>query len=161
MTRRLTPVLLLGALLLATACGHGTAAVDVVLVVDADGDGFPAGVDCDDSNPLVHSLLTVYLDADGDGAGAGAPITTCSSGTVTPGFSLTGNDCDDSDPSRSRWVVLYLDQDSDGVGAGSRSISCLGAGLPTGWTRIGSDFDDLDPAVWRDPQQDELLRLLD
>ena len=87
--------------------------------VDADGDGFAADVDCDDSDPLVHpegnescngvdddcdgevdedanDALAWFADADGDGFGDDAlAVEAC---TEPSGYSGVGGDCDDSDP---------------------------------------------------------------
>ncbi|MFN4257455.1 MAG: hypothetical protein ACK4Q5_20840, partial [Saprospiraceae bacterium] len=35
--------------------------------VDEDNDGYPADVDCDDSDPDAHQVETWYEDVDGDG----------------------------------------------------------------------------------------------
>ncbi|MFT4628476.1 MAG: hypothetical protein ACI8PZ_007171 [Myxococcota bacterium] len=101
--------------LTALACG-GKATDDV------DGDGFPAGRDCDDTDERVNpdaiercgggdedcdGLLDgddpdvvdgrpAYVDADGDGFGdANAPVIVC---RFDDGVSPSGDDCDDTDP---------------------------------------------------------------
>ncbi|MFT5584635.1 MAG: hypothetical protein ACI9VR_002220 [Cognaticolwellia sp.] len=84
---------------------------------DRDGDGVPAGVDCDDNNAGLFpgnpevcddkdqdcdgivdegSFLDGYVDQDGDGVGAGEPIQVCD--VFEQGFVFDGNDCDDGDP---------------------------------------------------------------
>jgi hypothetical protein len=87
--------------------------------VDADGDGSPADIDCDDADAtrfpgadeLCNELdddcdgstdedatdrATVYADADGDGAGdPDRSLETC---TVPEGYVATADDCDDADP---------------------------------------------------------------
>ena len=86
-------------------------------MVDADGDGWWAGSDCDDTDPTVHPGATelcngtdddcdgnvddnagtaYYPDLDGDGYGADdALVRSC---TPVPGLITTGGDCNDSDP---------------------------------------------------------------
>ena len=115
--------LLLPALLLTSACrtedkdGSLGAEVDTAaLVEDADGDGYPASEDCNDSDASTgpgavevcdgldndcdgevdEGVLTVsFLDDDGDGFGdPDAPQEAC--GTAE-GAAPNANDCDDSD----------------------------------------------------------------
>ena len=84
---------------------------------DADADGFPASVDCDDQDTEVNPAaievcdgkdndcdgdvdeeltLPAWVDADGDGFGDPAgPTEVCA---LSAGFSTTGDDCDDADP---------------------------------------------------------------
>ncbi|WP_188720495.1 Ig-like domain-containing protein [Actibacterium pelagium] len=113
-------------------------------VIDADADGFPVGLDCDDSNPLVNPAapevpdgidndcdglvdaadpsfigppqnLTLYLDADQDGFGI------ASNWILAPapisGYSLTAGDCDDSNADvnpGAAEVADGIDNDCDG-----------------------------------------------
>jgi hypothetical protein len=86
---------------------------------DQDGDGYLAGVDCDDHDPTVHpgapevcngkdddcdgfvdnnaiDATTFYPDADHDGLGNSAtPVRSC---TQPPGWVTTPGDCNDQDP---------------------------------------------------------------
>ncbi len=65
-------------------------------VLDEDGDGIPAGEDCDDSDPMVGTGSTWYRDVDGDGYGGGTETTTACE--EPEGYAATGDDCDDNDP---------------------------------------------------------------
>lgn len=88
-------------------------------VRDQDGDGFPAGADCDDTNADINPGATevcneldddcngrvddgpsdgtlFYADSDGDMAGSNTnTIRAC---TAPTGYVATNGDCDDSDP---------------------------------------------------------------
>jgi len=131
-------------------------------VVDLDGDGSPADVDCDDSNGAVYpgNTETPYngLDDDCDEA--------------TPDDDLDGDgaglaeDCDDEDPDRTPGAtevcdgkdndcnghvddavgdLFYADEDTDGYGDPDASVqSCQGA---TGYVADDTDCDDTDPEV--------------
>ncbi|MCB9663785.1 MAG: putative metal-binding motif-containing protein [Alphaproteobacteria bacterium] len=97
---------------------------------DADGDGFPASVDCDETRVDVFPGATEtcngidddcdglvddadpgldpasgspwYPDADGDGAGADvAPVQACTAPAGPPAWVASGDDCDDADAARS------------------------------------------------------------
>ena len=83
---------------------------------DGDGDGVPAGEDCDDDDPEVHpgaeeicdgvdndcdgvvddAGLSWFADEDGDGFGAGEPRLACAQPS---GFVADATDCDDNLPS--------------------------------------------------------------
>jgi hypothetical protein len=83
----------------------------VTYYVDADGDGFGAGVgtslcsnpgagyvtnntDCNDNDATVNTPQPYYLDADGDGYGAGSVVSFCSS-TAPLSYSVNNTDCND------------------------------------------------------------------
>jgi hypothetical protein len=120
--------------------------------VDADGDGVVAALDCDDSNPAVHTALTVYADADGDGVGAGPPIQLCTDGTVPRGYALAGTDCAPGDGTRWRAVVNPpADRDGDGFTLREQTTLCVGATLPEPYREVanGNDCDDARPDLFR------------
>lgn len=106
-------------------------------MVDADEDGWWAGIDCDDNNPSVHPGATevcngidddcdgtvdnnagdaYYPDADGDGYGdTDALVLSC---TPVPGLITQGGDCNDSDPAVNPLGTEScngLDDDCDGT----------------------------------------------
>lgn len=86
---------------------------------DADSDGSPDGVDCDDTNAAVHP------DAS----------ETCNG---------VDDDCDTAtDEDATDAVSLYVDGDSDEHGAGAAQVTCPAAGL------VASDDDcnDADKAI--------------
>ncbi len=93
--------------------------IDTGEVIDEDGDGAPASVDCDDTDATsfpgaeevcdgadndcdgtvdndATDAATFFADVDGDGFGDDAATTT---GCALPtGYSVLGGDCDDADP---------------------------------------------------------------
>ena len=135
--------------------------------VDVDGDGSPAGEDCDDGDANVYPTapercngidddcdglvdaadpgwdgaggITAWIDADGDGYGDPASETSICPDDA--GYVDQGGDCDDSDPAVSPAAVERcdgIDDDCDGL-----------------WDL---DDPDLDPAeavtVWEDADGD-------
>jgi hypothetical protein len=102
--------------------------------VDADGDGHPAGEDCDDADPLIHPSNTeacdgidqdcdgaidenvtfsVFADADGDGFGVDPATPACEVGA---GESRANGDCDDADAGihpEAAELCDGIDQDCD------------------------------------------------
>ena len=150
--------------LFAIGCGEkdpppdtGEAIVDTQEeAVDADGDGFVEGDDCDDSDPDVFpgaeelcndldddcdgtvdqgatDAETLYTDADGDGFGdPEAPVTSCSS----EGLVQDDTDCDDSSDDTHR--------EADEVGCDGRDNDCDGT---IDLNRVPSDHGTLMDAV--------------
>jgi hypothetical protein len=110
------------------------------------------GDDCDDSNPAIFDLLTVYADTDGDGVGAGSALSVCTDGSVPVGDSSTATDCAPTDP--TRWQMLaysFVDRDGDGTTVPESGTVCSGAALlpPYYATAHGNDCDDGNAALWQ------------
>ena len=61
---------------------------------DVDGDGAPAGTDCDDGSPSVGAPAFYFEDVDGDGYGGEVVAYTCS---PIPDLLTNADDCDDGD----------------------------------------------------------------
>jgi uncharacterized protein (TIGR03382 family) len=137
--------------------------------VDADGDGVPESLDCDDADPGVGAPSTWYDDVDGDGFGDGATgLATCTpdptavpngddcddaSAAVNPGAAEVCNglddDCDtlvdDDDPDRTGGTSWYGDGDGDGYG--DPSAGTLACAAPPSTVTDDSDCDDTSAAV--------------
>ena len=137
--------------------------------VDADGDGFSADVDCNDSDPTIYPGAPEYLpgidcceepvwefvDRDCDGH---APICTCN---PIPDWDGDGypqwEDCDDSDP--SVYPGAPEEASADCCEGGDRDTDC--DGVPPvcplecatddldgdGFTVEGGDCDDTDASI--------------
>lgn len=122
---------------LALVGSQRTEAVFAFGLVDADGDGFLASVDCNDANPAINP------------------------GVVVDGVPLTGvdNDCDgdvDEDFVGSE-VTFHADSDGDLFGdpAVAMTVSTFAVGgvevspvAPSGYVVDSSDCDDTDDAVF-------------
>lgn len=114
--------------------------------------------DCDDTNPLLHTIGTAYLDKDKDGYGAGSFLSVCAFGdssTPLPGFSLATNDCDDNDATKIRLLDFkFVDIDGDGRFIPSVGKLCTGNSLPKSHvfndlSGYSSDCDDQNKAVFQ------------
>jgi hypothetical protein len=120
------------------------------------GDALPAGytitagpLDCNDHDPSVYALLTIYADQDKDGFGAGAASQVCALAPPT-GYSKYKTDCDDADV--TRWALLAyvgVDLDGDGVTAKATGTLCTAGALPPPYsaTLTGNDCNDGDPSL--------------
>lgn len=134
---------------------------------DADVDGFPEGVDCNDNDTSMHLPAaetcdgidndcdgqvdedggeTYYADVDGDGYGNEASSTTACSQPA--GFVTNDGDCNDADAEQhSASTHYYPDVDGDGHGA-EWYDGVLGCVTPTGYAESDDDCDDNDPTVY-------------
>ncbi|MCB9684255.1 MAG: hypothetical protein H6735_04340 [Alphaproteobacteria bacterium] len=109
--------------------------------VDADGDGWYEGTDCDDTNADVFPGNTEIacngIDEDCD------PATVDDVDQDGDGISLCDGDCLDTDPNRSEYFEVFHDRDNDGYGAGQPSTLC--GFPPVGASLVDGDCDDTDP----------------
>lgn len=136
------------------------------VLIDNDGDGWSADIDCDDNDPSVNpgapetcngidddcntvvddnpiDGTTWYEDSDGDGYGnSGVSQESCSqpSGYVDNDF-----DCDDGDVAINPNTVWYEDADNDGFG--NLIVFLVQCTQPPGYVLDLQDCDDADPAI--------------
>ncbi|MBK7965339.1 MAG: HYR domain-containing protein [Bacteroidetes bacterium] len=115
--------------------------------VDADGDGFGAGVATSSCNPIVGSVL---VDGDCDDNNA----------AVNPGATEVCNGIDDDCNGLSDdglvFLDYYVDADGDGFGAGVATSSCSPI---VGSVLVDGDCDDNNAAV--NPSATEICNLID
>ena len=134
---------------------------------DADGDGVPAPVDCDDRDSWQRAPSAWYLDADGDGYGR--PGTRQLACAALSGFVGNPDDCDDEsatthpaapeicdgadndcDGSHDELAVdaqtWFLDADGDDHGDPEQTVQACE--LPAWAAEQGDDCDDLEPLAW-------------
>jgi len=130
---------MLAFLLLLAACGSEKDTGPVV--IDADGDGVPAGEDCDDANSSIGWPLRICRDVDGDSYGD--PYDTDRSCEVPEGWSDVGMDCDDTDAAVNPSTRWYQDVDLDGYGDPATEIQQCEAPAE-GWVMLGGDCDDAE-----------------
>ena len=148
-------------ILLVAACGDKD---DTGSVVDLDGDGFGASIDCDDSNASVNpdapeqpydgvdndcDGTTLDDDLDGDGY-IGEQDCDDDDPDAFPGgveyCDGVDNDCDgDVDEEALDTLAWYPDFDSDGYGDPDREL--LACEPPPAYIADDSDCDDSDPEV--------------
>ncbi|MFT4977115.1 MAG: hypothetical protein ACI8S6_003020, partial [Myxococcota bacterium] len=99
--------------------------------LDADGDGYPEGTDCDDSDSSSYpDAVEVCDDADNDCDGL-----------------VDGDDDDLVDG-----TVYYQDSDADGYG--KRGVTIIACSLPAGYS--SNDLDCLDSNGYINPAADEI-----
>ena len=127
---------------------------------DEDGDGFFAGQDCDDDDPLVHPLVEEICNGRDDNCDGELPAQE--QDVDQDGWSSCEGDCVDSDASIAPDQVevpgdgvdqdcdalelCFVDGDGDGVGgvvAPSATWTCT----EPGWSSIGGDCDDEDASI--------------
>ena len=130
------------------------AMIDAPQIVDVDGDGHPAELDCNDADPAVWQQLAYsFRDADGDGHTIAATGTICSGARLPPGYAAAAGeaDCDDGDPAAFATIAGYVDADGDGAGTGALVTFCNAGVLPTGYAATGGDCaaDDATHLVLR------------
>ncbi|MBT3451306.1 hypothetical protein HN652_06060 [archaeon] len=112
--------------------------------VDSDGDGIPAHVDCDDSDPTVRRPLRQYLDSDGDGYGdRSTRVHHCG---MLSGYVRNNLDCDDTDSSIGLPLRQWLDTDSDGFG--DRTTRINDCEILSGYVTNRLDCDDSDSSIY-------------
>ena len=154
--------MLLGALLLTSACGDKDCDPDAVEICNNQDDNCNGETD--------EGLAVQAYYADGDSDGYGTSLSTVQACALPPGYATSGDDCDDQDaavsPSADEicdgadndcdgatdaqdgtltgGVTGYIDEDGDGFGGAPGFSFCT---LPSGFTDIGGDCDDFDIAV--------------
>jgi hypothetical protein len=101
--------------------------------------------DCNDQDPAVAWMLSVWPDGDGDGYGSGTGTQLC---VATPpmGYAANNMDCNDGDPMVRYLIGGYVDGDGDGFGTGGQQTFCA-AQLPSGYANQTNDCNDADPTV--------------
>jgi large repetitive protein len=147
--------------------------------LDADGDGIERPADCDDGDPALAPLHTLFADTDRDGFGdATEALAACGevAGFVeddtdcddTSAVSWPGapercddrdNDCDEQIDEELSNIEWYVDADGDGYGDAADEDPVEDCGPPDGYAPDASDCDDDDDAIH--PDADELCNGLD
>jgi hypothetical protein len=104
--------------------------------VDADGDGFNADVDCDDSDVAI-TVNTYFLDNDGDTFGSSSSGTTTGC-TVPSGYSELNTDCNDGNSN----INPDASETCDGVDNDCDSLVDDADTVDSGQTTYYLDSDD-------------------
>jgi hypothetical protein len=121
----------------------------VILVACTQPSGYVSnGNDCQDTDPLVHTSETWYLDADADGYYVNTQ-PACGS----PGIGWTNilpangaGDCDDNVAAIHVPNTFYIDFDNDGFGSTSTAQICA-VSPPLGYSTNNTDCNDNDNTV--------------
>ena len=163
----------LSLLLAAFGCRSDAPADSAEPLVDADGDGVPAGDDCDDADPSVapgaeercdgrdndcdgrvdadaSDATDWWVDFDADGYGdARLGERSCAAPT---GFVGNADDCDDADPRAFPGAALREPVPTGAAPLCQRDADGDGwaDAAPAGVVLAGADCDDLDPGVHPD-----------
>jgi MYXO-CTERM domain-containing protein len=134
--------------------------------VDADGDGYPASMDCDDGDATITGPYTAWADTDGDGYGDPAAATEICAATA--GYVDDATDCDDNsatshpggtevcdaadsdedcdgaaddaDLGATGKSIFYADADGDGYGDPGVTVEACDA--PAGYVSDSADCDE-------------------
>ncbi|MBK7965340.1 MAG: putative metal-binding motif-containing protein [Bacteroidetes bacterium] len=115
--------------------------------VDADGDGFGAGLATSSCNPIVGSVL-VDGDCDDNNAAVNPSATEICNGI--------DDDCTGLSDDGLVFLDYYVDADGDGFGAGAATSSCSPI---IGSVLVDGDCDDNNAAV--NPSATEVCNLID
>jgi hypothetical protein len=102
-------------------------------VVDADGDTWAAGEDCDDTDPAIHPTATEVCD--------GAAVDEDCNGLA-----------DDADPDATGRTITYPDADGDGFGADGQDLGVCE--IREGYVSGAGDCDDTDAAIHPGVEED-------
>lgn len=154
--------MLLGVLLLTSACGDKDCNPDAAEICNNQDDNCNGEID--------EGLALQSYYADGDSDGYGTPLSSVRACAQPSGYATSSTDCDDQDaavsPSADEicdgadndcdgatdaqdgtltgGVTGYIDSDGDGLGGAPGFSFCT---LPSGFTDIGGDCDDFDSTV--------------
>ena len=154
--------MLLGVLLLTSACGDKDCDPDAAEICNNQDDNCNGEID--------EGLASQSYYADGDSDGYGTSLSSVRACALPPGHATTSDDCNDQDAAVSPGadevcdgadndcdgatdaqdgtltggVTGYIDGDGDGFGGAPGFSFCA---LPSGFTDIGGDCDDFDSTV--------------